>query len=77
MTASKKPPTATSLGATSLPARFTQVDIPRQSALMLLYGYDIRTVQQLLPHKDVRATMTSTHLLNRRPAEVRSPVDGL
>ena len=44
---------------------------------MLVDGYDIHTAQQLLPHKDVRATMISTHVLNRGPAEVPSAVDGL
>jgi len=40
-------------------------------------GYDIRTVQELLGHKDVKTTMFYTDVLNRGPAGVRSPVDGL
>ena len=40
-------------------------------------GYDIRTVQELLGHNDVKTTMISTQVLNRGPAGVRSPVDGL
>ena len=44
---------------------------------LLADGYDIRTVQELLGHKDVRTTMIYTHVLNRGGRAVRSPADGL
>jgi integrase len=42
---------------------------------LLKDGYDIRTVQELLGHKDVKTTMIYTHVLNRGGRGVRSPLD--
>ena len=42
---------------------------------LLEAGYDIRTIQELLSHSDVKTNMVYTHVLNRGSLGVQSPID--
>jgi site-specific recombinase XerD len=42
---------------------------------LLERGQDIRTIQELMGHQDIKITMIDTHVLNRGPLGVQSPAD--